>query len=360
MSAPGARAVAPFTFETLPSRVVFGPGTLARVPDELDRFGWRRALVLVTARGRDDGERLVRALGGRAVGLFAEARTHVPVEVASRARELAARLEADCTVALGGGSTVGLGKALSLDPGLPQLAVATTYAGSEMTSIWGITDGGIKHTGRDPRVLPRVVVYDPLLTLGLPARVTAASALNGIAHCVEALYSADANPMTSLGAEEGIRALVAGARRAVLAPDDIEARSLTLCGAYLAGCALGAVGMALHHKLCHVLGGTFDLPHAETHAAVLPHVVRFNQPAAPEAMARAARALSAPDAASALFALTAELGLPQRLTDLGLRPGDLPRAADLVTEKVYPNPRPITRQHILDLLTDALNGELRD
>jgi alcohol dehydrogenase class IV len=208
-------------------------------------------------------------------------------------------------------------------------------------------------------VLPAVAIYDPLLTLDLPARVTAASAMNGIAHCVEALYSVDANPMTSLVAEEGIRALVAGTRRAVAAPADIDARSMALYGAYLAGCALGAVGMALQHKLCHVLGGTFDLPHAETHAAVLPHVVRFNQPSAPDAIARAARALGATDAASALFDLLAEIGLPRRLSDLGLAAGDLGRAADLATAKSYPNPRPVTRSDVLAILEDAFAGRLR-
>ncbi len=351
--------VAAFTFETLPSRVVFGPGTLARVPAELERRGWKHALVLVTAGRRAEGERLLGALEGRGVGLFAEARTHVRVEVVARARAEAVRLGADCTVSLGGGSTVGLGKALALDTGLPQLAIATTYAGSEMTSIWGITEGGVKLTGRDPRVLPAVAIYDPLLTLDLPARVTAASALNGIAHCVEALYSVDANPLTSLGAEEGIRALVAGARGSVAAPRDVDARSLALYGAYLAGSALGAVGMALHHKLCHVLGGTFDLPHAETHALVLPHVVRFDEPGAPEAIARAARALEAPDAAAALFDLLGELGLPRRLSDLGLSAADLPRAADLATAKTYPNPRPVTRADVLTILEDAFAGRLR-
>jgi len=351
--------IAPFTYESLPTRVLFGHGTVAQVPEELDRLGWKRAMVLVTPQRREEGERMVASLGGRAAGVFAEARLHVPIEVVARARAEAVRLSADCTVSLGGGSTVGLGKALALDPGLPQLAVATTYAGSEMTPIWGLTEAGIKQTGRDRRVLPAVVVYDPLLTLGLGARVTAASALNAVAHCVEALYSADANPMISLCAEEAIAALVAGARRAVRAPDDVEARSLALYGAYLAGTALGTVGMALHHKLCHVLGGTFDLPHAETHAIVLPHVVRFNQSGAPEAIARVARALAAADAARALFELLGELGLPWRLDELGLREADLARAADQVTQKAYPNPRPVARDDALAILGDALVGRLR-
>jgi maleylacetate reductase len=346
----------PFTFETHPQRVVFGPGTLARVPDELDRMGWKRALVLCTPGRREEGERMLRALDGRGVGVFAEARVHVPVEIAERARAEAGRLGADATVALGGGSTVGLGKALALAPGIPQLAVATTYSGSEMTPVWGMTEAGQKRTGRDRRVLPRVVVYDVLLTLGLPPRVTGASALNGVAHCIEALYSVDANPITGLCAEEGIRALIAGARGARRAPGDLEARSLALYGGYLGGAALGAVGMALHHKLCHVLGGAFDLPHAETHAAVLPHVVRFNEAAAPQAIARAARAIGASDAAAALFDLLDELGLPARLDALGLRAEDLPVAADLATQQTYPNPRPVGREDVVRILGDALVG----
>jgi maleylacetate reductase len=355
MSAP---AIAPFVIETLPSRVTFGPGSLAKVPAELDRLGWRRALILVAPNRRAEGERLAAALEGRVAGVLAEARLHVPIEVVERARGEAARLAADCTIGFGGGSTVGLGKALALDPGLPQLAIPTTYAGSEMTSIWGITAAGLKQTGRDPRAQPRAVIYDALLTTGLGARVTAASALNAIAHCVEGLYAADANPVTSMCAEAAIAALVEGARGSLRAPHDLVARSQAQYGSYLAGCALGAVGMALHHKLCHVLGGAFDLPHAETHAIVLPHVVRFNQPGAPDAIARVARALGAEDAAAALFALLDELGLPTRLDALGLRAGDLPRAAELVTQKSYPNPRPVSRDDALDILSNALVGRL--
>jgi maleylacetate reductase len=252
---------------------------------------------------------------------------------------------------------VGLGKALA-QGGLPQLAVATTYSGSEMTPIWGVTENGEKRTGREPRVLPRVVIYDPLLTLGLPARVTAASALNAVAHCVEALYAADANPLTSLAAQEGIRSLVAGAREAVRAPGDVEARSRALYGAHLAGTALGAVGMALHHKICHVLGGSFDLPHAETHAAVLPHVVRWNEPGAPDAIALVARALDATDAAAALFDLLGQLRLPSRLGELGFSLDDVERAAELVMKQTYANPRAVTKEAVTGILRDATEGKL--
>src|SRR5690606_33529878 len=212
-----------------------------------------------------------------AVGIFAKAAMHVPIEVAREAREEARRLHADCYVAIGGGSTIGLGKAIALETSLPVVAIPTTYAGSEMTTILGITEAGQKKTLLDRRVLPRVVIYDPKLTLGLPARIGGPSGMNAIAHAVEALYAENANPVVSLMAEEGIRALARSLPVVVKTPSDIEARSGALYGAWLCGVALGAVGMALHHKLCHVLGGSFNLPHAETHTIVLAHAAAYNR-----------------------------------------------------------------------------------
>src|SRR5262245_46799074 len=226
---------------------------------------------------------------------------HVPIETARAARAEARRLDADCAVAVGGGSTTGLGKAIALESALPIVAIPTTYAGSEMTPIYGITEGGLKKTGRDARVLPRTVIYDPMLTVGLPPALSATSGMNAIAHAVEGLYAQDANPIMSLLAEEGIRALADGLPRVRRNPIDLDARSACLYGACLCGAVLGAVGMALHHKLCHTLGGTWNLPHAETHTIVLPHAVAYNAAAAPAAMARAARAIGAAHAAPGLY-----------------------------------------------------------
>jgi maleylacetate reductase len=345
-----------FTYIGLPARVVFGAGTVAQLPAELDKLGAQRALVLSTP-GRAASVRAVAAsLGTRCAGFYDKAVMHVPLEVAEDARRVAKELGADCCVAVGGGSTIGLGKAIAAASGLPVLAVPTTYSGSEMTPIYGLTEGGLKRTQRDARVLPRTVIYDPQLTLGLPPATSAASGMNAIAHCVEAMYAQDANPIVSLMAEEGIRALAAALPAIVGNPADAEARSEALYGAWLAGVSLGAVGMALHHKLCHTLGGTWNLAHAETHAIVLPHAARYNRDAAPEAMARIARALGAKDAPGGLYDLETKLGLKMKLADLGMREADLERAAKIATEAPYPNPAAIDYAQVLELLKNAFAG----
>jgi alcohol dehydrogenase class IV len=345
-----------FVYNGLPARVVFGAGALAQLPAELDRLGGKRALVLSTPEQKESAEAVKAALGARAAGLYDKAAMHVPIEIAQDARRAARELGADCCVTVGGGSTTGLGKAIALTSDLPILAVPTTYAGSEMTPIFGITEGGAKKTGRDVRVLPKAVIYDPNLTLSLPPALSAASGMNAVAHAVEALYSHEGNPIISLMAEEGIRALAKALPSIVRDPKDLEGRSDALYGAWLCGIALGSAGMALHHKLCHVLGGSFNLPHAETHSIVLPHAVRYNRDAAPEAMARIARALGAKDAAGGLFDLEMKLGLKLRLADLGVPASDLERAARLALEAPYPNPAPVTYEGVLALLRNAHAG----
>jgi alcohol dehydrogenase class IV len=346
----------PFVHEGLPARVVFGAGSIERLPEELDRLGMRRSLVLCTPGQRGLAAEVVARLGTRAAGIFDGAVMHVPVEVAERARRAAVEAVADGCVAIGGGSTIGLAKAIALTSGLPIVAVPTTFAGSEMTPIHGMTEGGVKRTGRDVRVLPRTVIYDPGLSRNLPARVAGPSGMNAVAHCVEALYARDASPIVSLLAEEGIRVLARALPRVVSDVADLEARGDALYGAWLAGTCLGAVGMALHHKLCHTLGGSFDLPHAETHAAVLPHAAAYNAPAVPAAMARVARALGAPDAPGGLFDLARAVGAPASLAELGLPASALERAARQATEDPYWNPRPVDREAILALLVDAHGG----
>jgi maleylacetate reductase len=346
-----------FIYDILPSRVVFGVGCLEKLPEEIERLGATRALVLSTPEQRKEGQLIVDRLGSRAVGLFDQAVMHVPIEIAKQAREQAKALGADCCVAVGGGSTTGLAKAIALVSTLPILAIPTTYAGSEMTPIWGITESGLKKTGRDARVLPKTVLYDPTLTVTMPPMLSATSGMNSIAHCVEALYSKDANPIVSMIAEEGIRALALGLPVVVQDPTNLDARSNALYGAWLGGVALGAVGMALHHKLCHTLGGSFNLPHAETHTVVLPHATAYTASAAPEAMSRIARALGAKSAAPGLYDLAASLGAPTSLAALGLRAADLDRAADIAVENPYYNPRPITREGIRALLQDAFEGK---
>ena len=338
-------------------RVVFGAGSLSQLPAELERLGAKRVLLLSTPEQKESLQKVSTILGSRCAGTYDKAAMHVPLEIAEDARRTARELGADCCVTVGGGSTTGLGKAIALTSPMPILAVPTTYAGSEMTPIYGLTEGGAKKTGRDLKVLPRAVIYDPELTLSLPPALSASSGMNAIAHSVEALYAQDANPVISLMAEEGIRALAKALPSIIQEPKNLSSRSEALYGAWLCGIALGSAGMALHHKLCHVLGGSFNLPHAETHSIVLPHAMRYNQDAAREAMSRVERALGTQAAAAGIFDLEKRLGLPMRLSDLGFKEKDLERAARIATETPYPNPRKVEYAPVLELLRNAYQGQ---
>ncbi|PZP98745.1 MAG: maleylacetate reductase [Variovorax paradoxus] len=349
-------AARPFTYESRAQRVVFGAGTLAQAPEELDRLGARKALVLCTAPQRAQAEAVAALLGPRAAGIFDGAVMHVPLASAEAARAAAVEAGADALVAVGGGSTVGLAKAIALVSPLPVLAIPTTYAGSEMTPIYGLTENGLKRTGRDGRVLPRSVLYDPALTLALPVGLSVVSGINAIAHAAEGLYAADGNPVTGLMAAEGIAALGRALPALHAAPHDLAARSDALYGAWLCGLVLGSVAMALHHKLCHTLGGSFNLPHAELHTVVLPHVLAYNAGAAPQAMQRIATALGTADAAQGVQALARRLGAPVALRDIGMREEDLDRACALALRDAYPNPRPIEAGPLRALLQAAYEG----
>ncbi|MHB9835895.1 maleylacetate reductase [Paraburkholderia terrae] len=346
----------PFVYQGLPSRVVFGVGSLDHLGREIELLGAQRAIVLSTPQQRAQAEQLAERIGPRAAGVYAEAVMHVPVETARAARDYATRVGADCAIAIGGGSTTGLGKAIALETSLPIIAIPTTYAGSEMTPIYGLTEGGVKKTGRDLRVLPKTVIYDPTLTVSLPPALSLTSGINAIAHAAEGLYAQDANPIMSLMAEEGIRALGEGLPRVMKTPDDLDARAACLYGAWLCGAVLGSVGMSLHHKLCHTLGGTFNLPHAETHTIVLPHALAYNRAAAPHAMQRIARALHADDAAQAVFDLALDNGAPIALKDIGMKEGDIDVALDLALKSPYWNPRAVEREPLRALLENAYEG----
>jgi maleylacetate reductase len=345
----------PFVYNAPAMRVVFGAGSVAELAKEVDRLGAKRALLLATPGRTAMVKSVADPLGVRVAGVFDRVVMHTPLELAEEARRLAASVQADCCVVVGGGSTIGFGKAIALTSALPLLAVPTTYSGSEMTTIWGISEGGAKKTGRDPKVLPKTVIYDPALTLDLPPHVSAASGMNAMAHCVEALYAHDGNPIVSMMAEEGIRALASALPRVMENPKDIDARSDALYGAWLAGCTISTTSIALHHKLCHVLGGSFNLPHAETHSIVLPHAVRYNESAA-EAMRRIERALGKRDAAAAIYDLEKKLRLPLRLADIGMKEQDLERAARIATDAPYPNPRKVEYAPVLELLRHAYEG----
>jgi maleylacetate reductase len=345
-----------FTYEALPGRVVFGVGSIERAPAEVERLGHKRVLLVYDPSSKQVAKDLAVRLRGAVAGEFTDIRQHTPIAAVEAARRAAKEAAADCVLTIGGGSTTGFAKGIALEQDLDSIAIPTTYAGSEMTPIFGITSDGQKRTGRDLRVLPKTVIYDPALTVSLPASVTAASGMNALAHCIEALYAEEENPITSLIAEEGIRALARGIPASVREPGNLQARSDALYGAYLAGAALAVVGMALHHRICHVLGGTFGLPHAETNAVILPHAVGFNQPAAPEAMARAARALGVEDAPDGLFDFALKVSAPTSLRSLGIRHEDLAEAARLIADGAHWNPRPVNAAQIAELLEEAFQG----
>jgi maleylacetate reductase len=261
-------------------RVVLRPGAAtSATPGEAERLGLRRLLVVCGSRGADTARAVADALGPACAGLHAGARMHVPVEVADRGVAAARAAGADGCVAVGGGSAIGLGKAIALRTGLPLIAVPSTYAGSEMTPVWGLTEHGVKRTGRDPVVLPRSVVYDPGLTVSLPVPLSVTSGINAVAHAVEALYAPDSSPLIALMAQEGVRAMARALPEVADDPGSLDARARAQYGAWLCGSCLGATTMGLHHKICHVLGGTFGLPHAETHTVILPHALAHNAPA---------------------------------------------------------------------------------
>jgi maleylacetate reductase len=355
--------VQPFTYDALPGRVVFGPGTArARLADEVSRLGASRLLLITTPRAAALARELAAPLGGRVAGVCTGVREHVPAEVAEAARQQAAEAGADALLSIGGGSATGTAKAVALTTGLPVIAIPTTYAGSEVTPVWGLTEGDRKTTGTDPRVLPRVVLYDPDLTMSLPAGLTAASGLNALAHCAEAFWAPGRNPVTALAAAEGLRVLAQALPLAVKDGADLAARGDLLYGAYLAGTAFGVAGAGLHHKICHVLGGRFGLPHAQTHAIVLPYVLAFNLPGALDAAARISQALDEAGLdpagpAAAVQALAARLGLPGGLRDIGLREDQIDEAARLIEPAVpADNPVPAGAAELRTLLRAAWAG----
>ncbi len=348
-----------FRLPASPTEVVLGAGASALVGEELRRLGAERAIVLSTPRRRSEAERVAGELGPRAVRVLAIAEEHVPSDVAERGRSETARHAGDALVPVGGGSTIGLAKAIALAHEVPILAIPTTYSGSEMTPIWGVTRDGVKRTGRDDRVRAASVLYDPLLSRNLPPRVAVPSAFNALAHAVESLYAPDAAAHVLEWAGDAARALVDTLPALSEGSDDLGARESALRGACLAGACLGGASMGLHHKLCHVLGGSFGLPHAETHATLLPHVARFNLEACPAARERLAAALRTTDPVGALFAHAEATGVLRGLAALGLPRSALDRVVELTTAAPYPNPRPVTPDALRRLLEDAYGTERR-
>ncbi len=353
----GDALIEPFVYQAAPCRVIFGPGTIRQLPAELRRLGSRRALVLGTPARESQARDVAALLGPDAAGVFAKARMHTPTAITDEAMAIVERDHVDGLVAIGGGSTTGLAKAIALRTDLPQVIVPTTYAGSEMTAILGETQDGIKRTQSSERIRPETVIYDVELTFALSTTASAMSGMNAIAHAVEALYARDGNPITSAMALDAIVALSRALPRIIVAPADLSGRTEALYGAWLAGICLGSVGMALHHKLCHTLGGMFDLPHAETHAILLPYVLAYNAPAVPDAMASLAATLGHADPAAALYELAKSLGAPRGLGELGMPVEGIDTAAEQALANPYWNPRPLEYDAIRRLIGAAWAGE---
>lgn len=347
----------PFVFPGLATRVVFGHGTLAQVPDEVARLGHSRALVLSTPHQKAEAQALADRLGEKAAGVFAGAAMHTPVEVTDEAIAAFTAADADCVVSLGGGSTTGLGKAIAIRTGADQIVIPTTYAGSEMTDILGETAGGEKTTRRDPAIRPEVVVYDVDLTLTLPVGLTVTSALNAIAHAMEGFYAPDRHPITEALSRDAMVAFRDALPALAADPQDKEARAKALYAAWGCSVTLGHVTMALHHKLAHVLGGSFGLPHAETHAVLLPHTTAYNEPAVGGLLNPIAETFGHGSAGAGLWHFAKSVNAPLRLADLGLTEPDLDRAAEIATKNPYANPRPISRDGIRQLLQQAFDGQ---
>lgn len=346
-----------FSYGTHEVRVVFGPGAIAALPAELDRAGLSNVMLLTTPSREEERRRVVDLLGGRLAGAYSGARLHVPVNVIADAHKALERYKPKALLSFGGGSAIGLGKALAFDTKLPLGAIPTTYSGSEMTAVWGNSEEGVKRTFRNREVAPCLVLYDPELTYGLSARVTAASGMNALAHCIEAEYAPERGPVTSFFALEGVKHLTAGLSVLADSPDDQAARvgrRRALLGAHYAGRALDMTSMGLEHKMAHMLG-SMGLDHAEAHAAIVPWVTAYNAPAAPEAMTRLAAALGSDDASYALQALARRLRI-RTLTDLGFTTRDIPHIVDKVLALTFPNPRPVDAEGVAWILERATLG----
>jgi maleylacetate reductase len=350
-----------FVHDTLPQRVAFGSGqAAANLTNEIGNLGATRVMLIAAKAEADLADTVAQDIP---VALrYDDVVMHVPVEVAGRAREAAIEHNVNALVSVGGGSTTGLAKAIAMTTGLPIIAVPTTYAGSEATPVWGLTEGAKKTTGIDQIVLPKVVIYDAALTLSLPVDMSVASGLNALAHCVDSMWAPNADPINAAFAAEGIRSLAAGLPRVVADPMDLDGRELALYAAYLSAVSFASAGSGLHHKICHVLGGKYNLPHAQTHATVLPYVLALNGPAAPDAERRIAAAFnsagfSAGGAVGGLVALKRELNAPRALADYGFTEDSIPEAAEAILPSVPPsNPRQVTVEDLRVLLRAAWSG----
>ncbi|MGW4826360.1 maleylacetate reductase and hydroxyquinol 1,2-dioxygenase domain-containing protein [Amycolatopsis japonica] len=344
--------VTPASVQVSRTRVLFGAGSIERLREEVETLGLRRVLVI----GRRHVQRVEEQLGGLAVARFDGAVMHTPTEVTERALALVRARDIDSVVAVGGGSDIGLAKALAHRARLAQVVLPTTYAGSEMTPVLGETSEGVKRTFTAETLRPDTVIYDVDLSLGLPMPMTVVSAINAMAHAVEALYADNLDPLSETLAIRAIEQIANAVPAVAADPADSAARTDLLQAAWFAGVCLGSTRMGLHHQLCHVLGGSYGLPHAETHAVLLPHVLAYTSTAVPEVARRIARALGVRDAAAGMYDLVAGAGGPTSLREIGFCRQEIPRAASFAAARPYPHPRQPGEADIEKLFRDAWSG----
>lgn len=350
-----------FVHDLKSSRVVFGAGTVSQVPNEIKRFNTSSPLFLSTPRGLPRTQMLSELCSNadiKPAGSYHGAVMHTPTAVTLEAMAYLQNVAADCIVSIGGGSVIGLGKALSIRTGLPHLCIPTTYSGSEMTPILGETDNGEKVTRSDLKILPATVIYDVDLTMTLPTATCTTSGINAMAHAIEALYAANTTPIVTLMALEGIKALAEALPKILSNGSSKDARERALYGAWLCGTCLGNSSMGIHHKLCHMLGGSYGLPHSETHTILLPHSLAYNAPAIPRQMELLAPVFPGSDghAVKGLNLLLEQLGAPRALKDFGLKGSDLDNATRKALSARYPNPRQLQAEGIRELLGRAWAG----
>ena len=352
----------PFEYNANPGRVIFGSGSIKKLPNEINRLGLKSPLFLSTPQQVSQAEEIQKIVSDASItpaGVYTQATMHTPSHITEDALSFVKTKSADCVVSIGGGSTIGLGKAISVRTGLPHICIPTTYAGSEMTPILGETQDGRKTTRSDPKILPGTVIYDVDFTMTLPPALSATSGVNAIAHAVEALYAKNTNPIISLLALDATKALAESLPEIIENPKYQAARERAQYGAWLCGTCLGTSAMALHHKLCHTLGGSFNLPHAETHTIVLPHALSYNAPAIPKVMDQLATALpgSDGDATKGLNLLLEKLKVKRALKDFGMKEEDIDKATEIAMSAQYPNPRPLEKEAIRELIRRAWAGE---
>lgn len=348
-----------FNYKALPIDVFFGVGKSKKTKDILNQRGYSSVLIITTPNRKNEGLKLAERLGDICKGVYPYAVMHVPIDVADEAVNYVKKNNIDCCLALGGGSTIGLAKAIALKTALPILAIPTTYSGSEMTSIYGMTDKNLKSTGKDIKVLPKVVIYDPQLSLTLPPKVSYCSGINAMSHAMEALYAKEKNPITSSMAVESIKYLKSSLPQIIKDPLDISARQDALLGAWLAGSCLGSVGMALHHKICHTLGGTFSLPHAQSHTIMLAYSIHYNRNADLEAIDKIALALdvnSREEIGLTIYRLNKASGVELALKALGLPKEGPSMVAKIICDSPYYNPRGYDFDELEYLLNKAYQG----